>query len=56
MREDKTLRNISIKIDDNNYKHFEVPHEVYTYIKQLETYMCILNPKEFYNNKNKKVS
>lgn len=28
--------NLSIKVSPEEYKHFEVPKEVYTYVKQLE--------------------
>lgn len=28
--------NVSIKVSPTEYKHFEVPKEVYVYIKQLE--------------------
>jgi hypothetical protein len=53
---DTTKYNICVKIDNGNYKYFNVPYEIYTYIKQLETF--ILYPersklKEFYSDCNR---
>jgi hypothetical protein len=38
-----TKYSLSVKIDDDTFKYFSVPHEVYVYVRQLETY--ITNPK-----------
>ena len=37
-----TIWFVSIKGNKDEFRHFEVPEEVYTYIKQLEA--CIRNP------------
>lgn len=56
MEENKTSYSVSVKVNDTEYKYFNVPYEVYTYIKQLE--MCILYPehsklKDFYSDCNR---
>lgn len=45
---------ISVRINDEEYKHIEVAREVYIYIKQLESYIKYPDSsklKEIYNDR-----